>query len=44
MFEPILRNKLLVLGAGNVGPIIGDDAIRYHEPCKVCFRELYYCC
>ena len=43
MFEPILRDKLLVLGADKLGAILCDDVIRYPEPCKLCFRELYYC-
>ena len=33
VFEPIIRNQLLVVGGDKLGPIIGDVAIRYPESC-----------
>ena len=45
VLKPILRDKLLLLSADELGSIVCDHAIRYPEPCKVCFHELHnFCC
>ena len=44
VLKPILRDKLLLLSADELGSIVCDHAIRYPEPCKVCFHELHNFC